>query len=163
MKKSQVQSPRSKVVLATLLMACLPLLAGDVPKQVPAHSDGVVGAGTLTLQAQEPKRRLESITWHADTHKLTWVVEHGTGAYQSFKGEGKKHYEIDLDAATMTFEGQTRTFTHEEATAVHAGMNTLVRYAIESVIWWEEGKGDPLPRATNTVPSSRSQVPNLRR
>lgn len=104
-------------------------------------------------KAAEPSaqpRRLESVTWNSVRHELTWEVSKGEkkeseGApSDAYKALAKERYQIDMDNATMTFNGKTRRFSETEATNVRTLMDVIARYAVESTIWWEEGQGEPL-------------------
>ena len=102
----------------------------------------------IPLMPQEQKiRRLESVTWNPITDQLSWVVTNGSA------GDGGKYvpdpdkrfqYVIDLKEVTMEHEGNKRRFAKEEADNVLMVMQLISRYAQESTVWWEEGKGDPL-------------------
>ncbi len=115
-------------LVAIVLLCSASLLAQDAPK-----------TATKT-------RRLEYVNWNPQTGKLTWAVSRGK---QNEKGEfaaekGKYTYEIDLARATMSHNGNARRFSRQEAANVLAVMEVISRYAQDSTIWWEQGKGDPL-------------------
>ncbi len=90
-------------------------------------------------------RRLESVTWVPGEHRLTWVISAGTrdktGKYKPGKSTT---YLIDMSAATMTLNGEGRRFSRDEAKNVHALMDLISKYAVESTIWWDQGQGTPL-------------------
>ena len=113
-------------------------------------------AFAATACGQEGKaRRLETVTWNPVEHKLTWVVASGDNeADGKFKSKGSKSYSIDLDKATMSFNGENRGFSKNEAANVHALMDLIAKYAVESTVWWDDGQGDRLdkkPDRRNTV------------
>jgi len=103
-------------------------------------------------QSEQPKdqakihRRLESLTWNPVTGKLTWAVSQGTrnGDGEYVPNHEKLVYEIDLPQATMAHNGSQRRFSPEEASNVMAVMELISKYAQDSTVWWETGKGDPL-------------------
>ena len=95
--------------------------------------------------AEQPPRRLESVTWNSVTHELTWIISKGEkkeGA--SYKALGSQNYLINMDDATMSFSGEMRRFSREEATNVHVLMDLIAKYAIDSTIWWDDGQGEPV-------------------
>lgn len=88
-------------------------------------------------------RRLESVTWNSVKRELTWVISKGerdqkTGAYKPLTTDT---YMINMDKATMTFNGETRGFSKQEAVNVTALLDIIAKYAIESTLWWDQGHG----------------------
>jgi len=88
-------------------------------------------------------RRLESVTWNSVKRELTWVISKGerdpkTGVYKPLTTET---YLINMDKATMTFNGETRSFSKQEAINVSALLDIIAKYAIESTLWWDQGHG----------------------
>ncbi|MGB9606067.1 MAG: hypothetical protein ACPL88_09350, partial [Bryobacteraceae bacterium] len=88
-------------------------------------------------------RRLESVTWNSVKRELTWVISRGerdqkTGAYKPLSTDT---YLINMDKATMTFNGETRSFSKQEAINVSALLDIIAKYAIESTLWWDQGYG----------------------
>lgn len=95
-------------------------------------------------EAESP-RRLESVTWNSVRHELTWVISSGDkngGAL--YHPAASENYQISLDDATMTFSGETRRFSREEASNVHVLMDLIAKYAVDSTVWWEDGQGEPV-------------------
>jgi hypothetical protein len=94
-------------------------------------------------------RRLESVTWNSVKHQLTWVISKGGGA-ESGKPDpaekGQDRYEINMDNATMVYNGEVRRFSKEEASNVHMLMDLISKYAVDSTIWWDQGQGQKLDR-----------------
>ncbi len=88
------------------------------------------------------KKRLQSVTWDLNSHKLVWVVQHGVEQNGQFVAKGSDRYEISPDEATMKFANEQRGFTREEATSLHKLLDTLSLYCAESVIWWDQGQGE---------------------
>ena len=104
----------------------------------------LLGSAALAF-GQEPAKRLETVTWNPRDHKLTWTVSDGTmDGEGGFKSNNTTTYEIKMDAATMWLKDEGRKFSKEEALRVHALMNLISKYAAESTVWWEAGKGDPI-------------------
>ena len=93
----------------------------------------------------EPSRRLESVTWNSIKHELTWVISNGDkGDGSLYRAGASENYQISLDEATMSFAGETRRFSHDEASNVHVLMDLIAKYAVDSTVWWEDGQGDPV-------------------
>jgi hypothetical protein len=88
-------------------------------------------------------RRLESVTWNSVKHELTWVISKGERDRQSgaYKPLSTQTYLINMDKATMTFNGETRGFSKQEAVNVLALLDIVAKYAIESTLWWDQGHG----------------------
>lgn len=102
-------------------------------------------AGTALAQKSEREsRRLESITWNPVDHKLTWTVSLGASNQGKFEGAKKFTYEIKMDQAMMTVDGEDRRFSKTEAVSVHRLMDLVAKYAAESTLWWEAGEGEPI-------------------
>lgn len=90
------------------------------------------------------KKRLQSVTWDLKSHKLMWVVQQGVEENGQFVSKGADRYEISPDEAVMKFANEQRGFTREEATSLHKLLDTLSLYCAESVVWWDQGQGEPL-------------------
>ena len=99
---------------------------------------------TSLFAQDKPVRRLEGVTWNPAEHKLTWTVASGKMAEGKFEARERFTYEIDMDAAVMTTNGQDRRFSKQEAVRVHALMDMVAKYAAESTIWWDAGEGEPV-------------------
>lgn len=97
-------------------------------------------------QQERASRRLKSVTWNPVDHKLTWTVTDGKLKGGEFLAGEDTTYEIDMDEATMTFNGEDRGFSKNEAVRVHALMDLITKYAAESTVWWEQGQGVPIPK-----------------
>ncbi len=113
-------------------------------------------------------RRLESVTWNSVKRELTWVISRGerdqkTGAYKPLSMDT---YLINMDKATMTFNGETRGFSKQEAMNVTALLDIIAKYAIESTLWWDQGHGrrvnekDEPAGGVTRVGSERPQSPS---
>ncbi len=96
-------------------------------------------------------RRLESVTWNPVTHELTWTIAKGEKVGNNFRPMSKDNYLIKLDNATMTYHGETRGFSKQEAANVHVLMDLVSKYAADSTIWWDQGQGDKLDENGNPV------------
>lgn len=104
-------------------------------------------------ETTQDKKRLESVTWDLKTHKLVWVVEHGAEENGEFVAKSSDRYEISPDDAVMAFSDEKRGFTREEASSLHKLLDTLSLYCAESVIWWDQGEGNPLDGAPGKKPA----------
>ncbi len=94
-------------------------------------------------------RRLESVSWNSVQHRLTWVITDGVKTdSDGYKPENVKTYRIDMDKAIMLFNGERRHFSNEEAASVHALMDLIAKYAVESTLWWDAGQGEKLEGAS---------------
>jgi len=107
---------------------------------------------------QEPKsespeiKRLSSVTWDLNTHKLVWTVEKGTIVDGEFVPATKVKYEVSPEQAFMAYAGEKRALGEDEASSLHELLNVLSLYCVESVVWWEQGAaGAELP-VDNTAP-----------
>jgi len=89
-------------------------------------------------------KKLGSITWDMDSHKLVWVVNTGTMTDGKFVATGQRRYEISPDQATMIVAEEQRAFDNDEAVSLHRLLDVLSLYCAESVVWWEQGYGDPV-------------------
>lgn len=140
-----------KLSLIAMLFA-VPLLA-----QQPSQSE------QPKEQNNHVRRRLESMTWNPITGKLTWAVSQGT---KNDKGEYLPNheqlvFEIDLGDAVMAHNGSQRRFSKEEAVNVLAVMELISKYAQDSTMWWEAGKGEPLGTRVNLAPAPEDRFSPL--
>ncbi len=115
-----------------------------------------------TPPSDKKSRRLESFRWDPVKRQFTWEVSKGMKSGDSYRPTSTDHYNIDLEAATMTFNGETRRFSEEEAANVKVLMGMLAQYAIESTVWWEDGQGDPVDnRGRSLKPGDENGKPGL--
>jgi hypothetical protein len=120
----------------------------------------LIAAGTALAQKTEREaRRLESITWNPLEHRLTWTVNAGSMSQGKFEGGKKLTYEIKMDEAMMTFDGEDRRFSKTEAVSVHRLMDLVAKYAAESTLWWEAGEGERLGPESNSSKVDRKRNP----
>jgi hypothetical protein len=167
------------VKLATITVAAVVALQLTGCAQGLRKAAAREGAGGDTMETLMPRaaqvdatkdtttdtpRRLESLTWNSVTHELTWDVSKGKKDGDDYQPQATDHYAIDMDNATMTFNGKTRKFSTEEASNVGTLMDLISQYAVESTIWWEQGKGDPLgpggkPTGSETYGPDRNAAP----
>ena len=123
-------------IALVLLLSCGAALAADPPQQSvkdPAAS-----------QNGDQVKRLGSLTWDPNAHKLVWVIEKGTMRDGEFVPGTEERYEISPDQAVMAASGEQRGFTDAEALNLHKLLDVLSLYCAESVVWWDEGQGTPL-------------------
>jgi len=100
-------------------------------------------------------RRLDSITWNPVTAELSWVVS--TWDSLDMNGQqpaSRSTYSMSIDSATMKFNGEDRRFDPVEAKHVRALMDLLSVYAVESTVWWDQGKGE---KVTTPGPGNKEQ------
>jgi hypothetical protein len=136
------------VFFAASAVACAQDRQERQDRQNRSHSGSQNG-----LQDQQKPRRLESVTWNSVRHQLTWVISDAEkrASDGSFKPGAETNYVIDMDKATMTFNGETRGFSQEEAKRVHVLMDLISKYAVESTVWWDDGHGRKLdPKGNST-------------
>jgi len=118
--------------------------------------------GDRTEDGQVALRRLESITWDSVKHELTWDVSRGEKKGETYQPTGTDRYEIKMDSATMTVNGESRRFSEEEAQNVRTLMDFISRYALESTVWWENGEGEPVDGSGTPKPGKQQERNNYR-
>jgi hypothetical protein len=100
-------------------------------------------------------KRLGSVTWDLDAHKLVWVVEKGSMVNGEFVPTSEQRYAISPDQARMIVEDEERGFDGQEAVSLHKLLDVLSLYCAESVVWWDEGQGTPGTK----MPTNDSEKP----
>ena len=85
-------------------------------------------------------KRLGSVTWDLDAHKLVWVVQKGSMVNGEFVAASEQRYSISPDKAKMIVADEERGFDGKEAVTLHKLLDTLSLYCAESVVWWDEGQ-----------------------
>ncbi len=121
-----------------LLLSCATLsLAQDAkiaPKDVPqAPSDS------------PEYKRLASVTWDLDSHKLVWVVQNGSKVNGEFIPKSADRYEVSPSEASMALKEEKRGIADDEAGSLFDLLSVLSLYCVESTEWWENGGGLETP------------------
>jgi hypothetical protein len=121
-----------KTALILLLSCATFSLAQDMkitPPAAPSEPD-----------AQQYKR-LASVTWDLDTHKLVWVVQKGIEVNGQFVPKSTDRYEVSPSEAFMAMKDEKRGIETDEAKSLHDLLGVLSLYCVESTVWWENGGG----------------------
>ncbi len=106
----------------------------------------------------QPVKRLNSVTWDLEAHKLVWIVQTGSEVEGKFVPSTTQKYEISPDDAVMAFSNEKRGFTQDEAKSLSRLLDVLSLYCAESVVWWDQGLGDPIdPKAPAAKPRNDSK------
>jgi hypothetical protein len=134
---------------SVLLLSCAVLTyAADQP--TPPAEKAAPQAGE-----QHAVKKLGSVTWDPNAHKLQWTVETGSMVNGQFVAASKNQYEISPDDAVMGAAGEQRDLDGEEAVELHQLLDVLSLYCAESVVWWDQGAGAPAePKPTGTDSTS---------
>jgi hypothetical protein len=96
-------------------------------------------------QDSEPvkAKRVASVTWDLQTHKLIWVVQNGVAQDGEFMpSSSEERYEISPEHGAMAFEGEQRGVAVQEAAWLQQLLNVLTVYCAQSVLWWDAGQAD---------------------
>ncbi|HEY2015549.1 MAG TPA: hypothetical protein VGH38_18720 [Bryobacteraceae bacterium] len=104
---------------------------------------------------QQEVKKLGSVTWNLEAHKLVWVVQKGTVVNGEFTPTSEQQYEISPDEAMMAAAGETRGLDEQEAVSLHRLLDILSVYCAESVAWWDHPSDDP-----ETVPAKPAKPQN---
>jgi len=107
----------------------------------------------------ESTKRLQSVTWDLNTHKLVWVVQTGQQVNGEFVPADSAKYEVSPDEAAMMFADEKRGLTAEEAASLHHLLDVLSLYCAESTVWWEQGQGAPMEKKTRTAAPDSKPAP----
>ncbi|HXN46144.1 MAG TPA: hypothetical protein VN893_05850 [Bryobacteraceae bacterium] len=138
---------RSAVHLSLAALLALPAIGCAQERRSAQNQErapNLIPAQQAEPENAEPSRRLESVTWNSIKHELTWVISNGEKTDGSlYRAGASENYQISLDEATMSFAGETRRFSTEEASNVHVLMDLIGKYAVDSTVWWEDGQGEP--------------------
>jgi hypothetical protein len=89
-------------------------------------------------------KKLGSVTWDLQTHKLVWVVQTGSIVNGQFSAANEQKYEISPQEATMATTGETREVDGDEAASLKQLLDVLSLYCAESSVWWDSGLGTPV-------------------
>lgn len=135
--------------MKTALVLFLSLAAGAFaadpkPAKDPAEIDGA---------QPDQVKRLGSVTWNLDSHKLVWVVQKGAMVDGKFVQASEQKYEISPDDAVMAVSEEARGFDGDEAQSLHHLLDVLSLYCAESVVWWDEGQGTPVTNQPGGSPA----------
>jgi hypothetical protein len=84
-------------------------------------------------------KRLASVTWDLNTHKLVWVVQKGAEVDGAFVPLASDRYEVSPEEAFMAAKGEKRGLGEEEAGSLTDLVNLLSLYCAQSTDWWEQG------------------------
>lgn len=104
------------------------------------------------------------VTWDSQNQKLAWTVEKGEQKDGKFVPSSQQKYEISPQDAMMAFQGQQRGFTQQEAAWLKHLLDVLTVYCAESVVWWNDGEGQPAsPGQPNGKPPSQQEQPGADR
>jgi hypothetical protein len=119
------------------------------------------GSADRMVLPKEPLRKLSSVTWDLDTHKLVWTVQKGDRVNGKFVSSSEEQFEISPDQAMMELGAEKRLFDDQEAVQLRRLLDTLSVYCAESVAWWEQGEGTPVddkaPREKTDKPTQPSK------
>jgi hypothetical protein len=91
-------------------------------------------------------KKLGTVTWHPDTHKLSWVVQKGTMVNGQFVSNSEERYEVSPEDAFMAYGEEHRGIDSDEAVSLHRLLDTLALYCAQSTVWWDQGQGVRLPK-----------------
>lgn len=105
--------------------------------------------------SQRQVKKLGSVTWNVETHKLEWTIQKGSTVNGQFVPTSEDRYEITPDDAVMSFSNEKRGFTQTEATNLQHLLDVLSLYCAESVVWWDQGEGVPLTPGSKAVPERK--------
>jgi hypothetical protein len=144
----------------TLALVGLSCSQGAMKSQAKASSSNPNSSTATSWDQDDEKRddsaalrRLESVTWDSVKHQLAWDVSKGDKKDDAYQPQSKDRYEINMDSATMTVNGESRRFSEDEAANVRVLMDFISRYALESTVWWENGEGDPVDGRGDVKPA----------
>ena len=131
-----------------LLLSCATFSLAQDMKIVPppAASDS---------DAQQYKR-LASVTWDLDTHKLVWIVQKGIEVNGEFVPKTTDRYEVSPNEAFMAMKDEKRGIEGDEAKSLHDLLGVLSLYCVESTVWWENGGNCDRPRSGPSRRPNRS-------
>jgi hypothetical protein len=109
--------------------------------------------GQTPPQQPEQVKRLASVTWDLGSEQLVWVVQTGTMVNGAFVAASEQKYVITPNDAVMAVAQEKRGFDNDEAAALHHLLDVLSVYCAESVVWWDEGQGTPIPPGSHAQPT----------
>jgi hypothetical protein len=103
-------------------------------------------------------KRLASVTWDLDTHKLVWIVQKGIEVNGEFVPKATDRYEVSPNEAFMALKDEKRGIEGDEAKSLHDLLSVLSLYCVESTVWWENG-GDATDPAAAPTPAQPDAPP----
>jgi hypothetical protein len=133
----------------TLLLSCASLVLAQNPQPDPKPVQII--------------KRLASVTWDLDTHKLVWMVQKGTEVNGEFVASSTDRYEVSPEEAMMASKDEKRGLAQEEAGSVTDLVNLLSLYCAESTDWWEQGspaEESAAPKQAPDTPDSKKAAPS---
>ncbi len=104
-------------------------------------ADAAPPAPQAAPAAQEFKR-LATVTWDLDTHKLVWVVQRGVEVDGKFVVKTTDRFEVSPSDASIALKEEKRNIAADEASSLHDLLSVLSLYCVESTVWWEKGGDD---------------------
>jgi len=134
-----------------LLLSCAAIFAAD-PKTSPVKEPD--------MGSKAEVKRLGSVTWDLEAHKLVWIVQKGAMVNGEFVPSSEQRYAISPDQARMMVSEEERGFDGDEAVSLHHLLDVLSLYCAESVVWWDEGQGAPVTVKPST-PTNRQEKPKM--
>jgi hypothetical protein len=105
-------------------------------------------------------KRLASVTWDLDSHKLVWVVQKGSKVNGEFIPKSADRYEVSPSEAAMGVKDEKRPIAKDEASSLFDLLSVLSLYCVESTEWWEAGGGLKPDTDTDTPPPVNSKPDN---
>ena len=109
---------------------------------------------TAPSKTAETVKRLDSVTWDLNTHKLVWVVQTGTQVNGEFVPSSSAKYEVSPQEASMMLADEKRPLSDEEAASLQHLLDVLSVYCAESTVWWDQGGGEGIPTAAPLEPKN---------
>jgi hypothetical protein len=116
------------------------------------------------LEPKQPQdavqvKKLASVTWDLESHKLVWTVQKGSMVEGEFVPASQDRYEISPDEAAMSVADARRAIDPQEAGDLRELLDTLSIYCVQSSIQWDhpgareqqEKKSDPKPTTRKAV------------
>jgi hypothetical protein len=146
---------------AVLLLSLAALTYAADQSTPPAKAAPPAAAQTqpVTNPPVEPKTRvvkkMGSVTWDPDAHKLLWTVQTGSLVNGEFVPASEDHYEISPDEATMGRAEEKRELDGDEAEGLHQLLDVLSLYCAKSVAWWDGISSAPV-QSNPAQPDSES-------
>jgi len=96
--------------------------------------------------SEEPAQRIKTLVgihYNVIDGELCWDLMIGRLEGEKIIGEKLDLQScISAEKAEMTYAGETRTFSREEASQLAKLLDVLANYAAESSVWFDAGKGD---------------------